>query len=68
MCYHIEINYGNRKGGGVCVCKRNSVDHALCYDFEKESLTTIIFEIRKPNSKPFLICTWYCPSHSPTVI
>lgn len=66
--YYLERKDRNREGGGVCVYIRNSIDYLRRCDLENDSLEMIILEIKKPNSKPFLVCTWYRPPHSSTDI
>ena len=36
----------------------------LCSNLNVPNLENLCIEIRKPNSKPFLIATWYIPPRS----
>ena len=47
--------------GGVCFYVRSSVNFVLRSDLSVNELENLCIEIRKPNSKPFLIGTWYRP-------
>ena len=38
----------------------------MCSDLNVINLENLVIEICKPNSKPFLIATWYRPPGSPT--
>ena len=51
--------------GGVCSYIRNSINYTRRLDLENESLEILALEIRKPNTKPFLVFCWYRPPHSP---
>jgi hypothetical protein len=48
-----------RFGGGVCFYVRTSVNYCIRSDFNIDHLENLCIEIRKPNSKPFLVATWY---------
>ena len=43
---------------------RNSINYNRRTDLEDSNLEMIVLEISKPNSKPFLITTWYRPPKS----
>ena len=45
--------------GGVCFYVRSSVNFLLRPDLSVSDLENLCIEIRKPNSKPFLVATWY---------
>ena len=50
--------------GGVCFYVRSSINFTLRSDLSREQLENLCIEIHKPNSKPFLIVTWYRPPDS----
>ena len=47
----------NRQGGGVGFC----IKTCSCSNLNVPNLENLCIKIRKPNSKPFLIATWYRP-------
>ena len=51
----------NRHGGGVGFYIKTSINFAVRSDLNVFNLENLCIEIRKPNSKPFLIATWYRP-------
>ena len=55
----------NRQGGGLSFYIKTSINFVVCSNLNVPNLENLCIEIRKPNSKPFLIATWYrspCPS------
>ena len=58
-------NDRKRNGGGVCGYVCSSIDIRRRTDLESSSLELLALEVKKPNSKPFLVYCWYRPSHSP---
>lgn len=50
--------------GGVCFYVRSSINFSLRPDLSLDQLENLCIEINKPNSKPFLIVTWYRPPDS----
>ena len=56
----------NRNGGGVGFYIKSSNSYVVRSDLNVVNLENLIIEIRKPNSKPFLIATWYRPPGSPS--
>ena len=56
----------SRNGGGVGFYIKSSNSHLVHSDLNVVSLENLIIEIRKPDSKPFLIATRYRPPGSPT--
>ena len=54
----------NRQGGGVGFYIKTSINFVVCSNLNVPKLENLRIEIRKPNSKPFLIATWYRPSCS----
>ena len=62
--YNLERRDRDKHGGGVCVYLRNSINYNRRTDLEDSNLEMIVLEISKPNSKPFLITTWYRPPKS----
>ena len=51
----------NRQGGGVGFYIKTSTNFAVHSDLYVSNLENLCIEIRKPNSRPFLIATWYRP-------
>ena len=51
----------NRQGGGVGLYIKTSINFAVRSDLYVSNLENLSIEIRKPNSRPFLIATWYRP-------
>ena len=56
----------SRNGGGAGFYIKSSNSYVVRSDLNVINLENLIIEIRKPNSKPFLIATWYKPPGSPT--
>lgn len=56
----------SRNGGGVGFYIKSSNSYVVRSDLNVFNLENLIIEIRKPNSRPFLIATWYRPPCSPT--
>ena len=54
----------NRSGGGCCLYVRSNIVCKLRADLVSETLECVCIEIFKPNSKPFLVATWYRPPTS----
>ena len=50
-----------RQGGGEGFYLKASIDFVVCSNLNAPNLENLCTEIRKPNSKPFLIATWYRP-------
>ena len=55
----------NRNGGGVCAYIRSSINFRRRTSLESDNPELLALEVNKPNSKPFLVCCWYRPPHSP---
>ena len=52
----------NRQGGGVDFYIKTSITlFVVCSNLNVPTLENLCSKIRKPNSKPFLIATWYRP-------
>ena len=49
----------NRQGGGVDFYIKTSINFVVCSNLNVPNLENLCIEIRKPNSKPFLIATCY---------
>ena len=47
--------------GGVGFSIKTSINFVVCSNLNVPNLENLCLEIRKPNSKPFLIATWYTP-------
>ena len=56
----------NRHGGGVGFFIKSPNSYIVRSDLDIINLENLTMEIRKPNSKPFLVATWYRPPCSPT--
>ena len=50
--------------GGVCFYVRSSVNFIQRNDMSIDDLENLCIQIQKPNSKPFLVATWYRPPNS----
>ena len=50
--------------GGVCFYVRLSINFKLRPDLSLDQLENLCIEVRKPNSKPFIVATWYRPPDS----
>ena len=50
-----------RQGEGVGFYVKTSINFVVCSNLNAPNLVNLCVEIRKPNSKPFLIATWYRP-------
>ena len=57
-----------RKGGGVCIYIRCSLNYILRDDLQAENLENLVIQVNKLRSKPILISTWYRPPDTPTAI
>lgn len=62
--YSVVRNDRNRRGGGVCVYLRNSINFKLRTDLISQTLEAVCVEIRKPSSKPFAVIACYRPPNS----
>lgn len=51
-------------GGGVCFYVKNTISFAIRNDLNMDNLENLCLEIRKPQSKPFIVVTWYRPPDS----
>ena len=54
-----------RFGGGVCFYIRSNINYSIRKDLDNEFLEILSIEFRKPNSKPFVVTSWYRPPNSP---
>ena len=59
--FDIVRNDRNKCEGGVCIFIWKDLNQKIRRDVKPEQLEIIIVEIKKPNSVPFFICTWYRP-------
>ena len=57
--YEIVRRDRKRKSGGVCVYIQTAINYSVPTDLHINNLENFCLEIRKPNSKPFVIVTWY---------
>jgi len=54
-----------RKGGGVCFYLRSNLNYKVREDLQSDRLECLTVEISKPDSRLFLVSTWYRPPNSP---
>ena len=59
--YEIVRRGRNRNGGSVCFYVKTAINYFVRTDLNINNLVNLCLEIRKPNSKPFVIVTWYGP-------
>ena len=59
--YEFIRRYRNRQGERVAFYVKTSINFVLCLNLNVPNLENLCIEIRKPNSKPFLIATRYRP-------
>ena len=52
--------------GGVAIYVRNSLNFISRHELVPSSIEAVCVEIKKPNCKPFIICSVYRPPNSPT--
>ena len=50
-----------RFGGGICFYIRSNINYVCREDLDNELLEILSIEILKPNSKPFVVTSWYRP-------
>ena len=62
--YDIVRRDRNRSGGGVAMFIRSNISFINRNDLVPEVLEQICVEISRPNSKPFLVSSWYRPPNS----
>ena len=53
-----------RNRGGVCIYVRVNLNYIIPDDLGPDSLDCLIIELTNPQSKPFLVGTWYRPPDS----
>ena len=59
-----DRSINGRFGSGVCFYILTNINYSLRSDLSIDQLENLSVEICKPNSKPFLISTWYRPPNS----
>ena len=52
-------------GGGICFYIKPTINFSVWTDLNVDELENLCIEIRKPNSKPFIVVYWYRPPNSP---
>ena len=57
--YEIVRRDRKRKSGGVCFYIQTAINYSVPTDLHINNLENFCLEIRKQNSKPFVIVTWY---------
>ena len=55
-------------GGGLCFYIKSALNFSVLTDLNIDELENLCIEIRKPNSKPFIVVNWYRPPNSPIAI
>ena len=53
-------------GGGICFYIKSTINFSVRTDLNIDELENLWIEIRKPNSRPFIVVNWYRPPNSPT--
>ena len=53
-------------GGGICFYIKSTINFSVRTDLNIDELENLCIEIRKPNSKPFIVVNWYRPPNSST--
>ena len=53
-------------GGGICFYVKSTINFSVRTDLNIDELENLFIEIRKPNSRPFIVVNWYRPPNSPT--
>ena len=61
---HCDRTVNGRFGGGVCFYIRLDINYVVRKDLDDQLLEILSIEIRKPNSKPFVVTSWYRPPNS----
>ena len=59
--YHVtrcDRTVNGRFGGGVCFYIRSDINYVVREDLDDQLLEILSIEIRKPNSKPFVVTSW----------
>ena len=64
--YDLVRHDRNRHGGGVAIYIRDIIPYSERNSLIPDNIEAICLEIKKPNSKPILISTWYRPPNSNT--
>ena len=54
----------SRKGGGVCIYVKNSINCFERKDLSRDTLEAVFIEIHKPSSAPFIVGTIYRPPNA----
>ena len=52
-------------GGGICFYIKSTLNFSVRTDLNIEELENLGIDIRKPNSKAFIVVNWYRPPNSP---
>ena len=64
--YDIVRNDGSRKGGGVCIYLRSTINFTIRNDLVPNDIEAVCVEISKPNSRNFIVVPVYRPPSSAT--
>ena len=48
-------------GGGICFYIKSTINFSVQTDLNIDELENLCIEIRKPNSRPFIVVNWYRP-------
>ena len=66
--YNMIRKYRTRNGGGVIIYLRDTISFSERNDLTSNSLEMICLEIKKTHNKSFLVCAWYRPPNSNTIL
>ncbi len=62
--YDIVRNDRSRRGGGVCIYLRSTINYKIRSDLVPDGIEAICLEISKPNSRNFIVASVYRPPNS----
>ena len=62
--YDVVRKDRSRRGGGVCIYLRTSINYKIRNDLVPEGIEAVCLEICKPNSKSFIVASVYRPPDS----
>ena len=62
--YDIVRNDRSRRGGGVCIYLRSTINYKIRSDLVPDGIEAICLEVSKPNSRNFIVASVYRPPNS----
>ncbi|RUA05885.1 MAG: hypothetical protein DSY43_03475, partial [Gammaproteobacteria bacterium] len=62
--YDIVRKDRSRRGGGVCIYLRSSINYHIRNDLVPDDIEAVCLQICKPNSRPFIVTSVYRPPDS----